>query len=1412
MNRVTTEIVCDLMAMEEHVTSDQRQITDRLNVASAQSAERFHYLDFPPRQDVQNHTSDNKRKRNDPVCVRTGDWWVRAMKTTDIDRLDPDTCAAFRQLLSLAYDRLIRQRSDRGVEYPKNISFYFQFVPIVALRSDSGEFRNGRLWDGWLRGGDDDLTRPLRATFVCDVIACGDSSTTLSQKLRGALYNYLLSRKNSLADERFKYSRDYDNVNLWNDAMFTVEMSIIILTSLHKHAIPSYRCASSLIPPHFCEMQRGEAKTSMSGHDMACLTLILEVASSITVCCWKMAETGLSQFLDEAIKTKIAACGKDTGKVYTMVNSAANVTSTSVPATSFYFRLILRFDCLARKFKVKIRNYFPSIITNFTRRMSLSALVKIYVSTLSYGTDVTSFVISVRRLWHVNDHRATPTQQPSVNTQCPPYEQTLEYLETILYNCHCCLQEKLRRSFEIQSTALAQGCNGPRTHQNGVPVLLSLRERKDVALLALMITSLSYYRATRLMSFRQAMRPRGSALAQPFSAVVAPQVSHLDFTISDADYSRTLGRCFLRRAVGDRIQHTVNEMVKYSVAPRVSQAAGCLRLCTLSCSVSRRPPGLSRLWRTTCAHWRPARFHAHRHINRNKPRPADVGMRDAICRSSCSEVVIHSPTQPLVLQRAHDSTGTASQYTVHGVFRSEVSSTFEHDQASWMTNYDIRSIFRHLTCSHTLTPLTKRGDDESSEPNARVELVYNITNSSCDGRGEARRREIKTNAGNALASTLAWAETVKLQFAAEKIKTILLRRELTRNPITIFDCMNKLVFLAIVIFGVASWYGTVAHYHMKRNLLKNADSVLISLRTAYRIWSDCVVQLRHLKTFDDWYSAQGWAWVVPDYSSPQPLYEDHFFPKWQKVNECGRFPFCLILSCVSNLEQYPRDSGVTAGMLKRGVEVGCTERMSTELGGLKTVRNDKLAGTYFRGISVKVLRWIGSDLAMFSVDVMHAMNSTFSRAWEGGEDARLSFGQETLSMLCDLSPLMHLELWCTTVSVQRFAIIIEDLSAGHVGKSIRIRLDCAIFVSSGWLVEHIPPYCLGVGTSRRCRLACSPPTKAIRVTGFSHVGIVPDDAIGRAGFLGDLSFPPPLHSGAAPYSPQTPSSALKTPLLRVAEISSLTHSWFDSERMKKLRIDYTHVSVPLANTYTELQTHYVEPQVTTTRLILLQSPAGKTSPEIFSRETAGPRDNCSVISPLQAAMGIQRAHGPKGQSLRTMDWRIADYVKSSRDVTGSRGPIIAMRTMDWRIADYVKSSRDVTGSRGPIIAMRTMDWRIADYVKSSRDVTGSRGPIIAMRTMDWRIADYVNKIAHSTIHKTRDQNFSLPTRESARQWIRFGTSPVAQNNVSGSTVCKVSARGSEVTTCARTQGRVFHANIFGTSPVAQKQCQRLDSV
>ncbi|KAJ8886209.1 hypothetical protein PR048_012418 [Dryococelus australis] len=66
------------------------------------------------------------------------------------------------------------------------------------------------------------------------------------------------------------------------------------------------------------------------------------------------------------------------------------------------------------------------------------------------------------------------------------------------------------------------------------------------------------------------------------------------------------------------------------------------------------------------------------------------------------------------------------------------------------------------------------------------------------------------------------------------------------------------------------------------------------------------------------------------------------------------------------------------------------------------------------------------------------------------------------------------------------------------------------------------------------RLACSPPTKANQ-PGHSRI-FARGNLAGRchwsAGFLGNLPFPPPLHSGARSYSPQSTASAFKASLLR----------------------------------------------------------------------------------------------------------------------------------------------------------------------------------------------------------------------------------------------------------------------------------------
>ncbi|KAJ8868634.1 hypothetical protein PR048_030173, partial [Dryococelus australis] len=85
---------------------------------------------------------------------------------------------------------------------------------------------------------------------------------------------------------------------------------------------------------------------------------------------------------------------------------------------------------------------------------------------------------------------------------------------------------------------------------------------------------------------------------------------------------------------------------------------------------------------------------------------------------------------------------------------------------------------------------------------------------------------------------------------------------------------------------------------------------------------------------------------------------------------------------------------------------------------------------------------------------------------------------------------------------------------------------------------HVNRFTILVGATVSEWLTYSPPTKAIRVQ--SPAGSLRIFACGNrdgrcrwsSGFIRDLPFPPPFHSGAAPYSPQSPSSVLKTTMLR----------------------------------------------------------------------------------------------------------------------------------------------------------------------------------------------------------------------------------------------------------------------------------------
>ncbi|KAJ8878872.1 hypothetical protein PR048_019471 [Dryococelus australis] len=88
--------------------------------------------------------------------------------------------------------------------------------------------------------------------------------------------------------------------------------------------------------------------------------------------------------------------------------------------------------------------------------------------------------------------------------------------------------------------------------------------------------------------------------------------------------------------------------------------------------------------------------------------------------------------------------------------------------------------------------------------------------------------------------------------------------------------------------------------------------------------------------------------------------------------------------------------------------------------------------------------------------------------------------------------------------------------------------------------------CQNNNTHVNIRFTYSPPTKVTRVrssAGSLRIFACENRTVRccwSAGFLGDLPFPPPFHSGAAPYSLQSPTSTLKTSMLRAVQISSLT--------------------------------------------------------------------------------------------------------------------------------------------------------------------------------------------------------------------------------------------------------------------------------
>ncbi|KAJ8886540.1 hypothetical protein PR048_012751 [Dryococelus australis] len=171
-----------------------------------------------------------------------------------------------------------------------------------------------------------------------------------------------------------------------------------------------------------------------------------------------------------------------------------------------------------------------------------------------------------------------------------------------------------------------------------------------------------------------------------------------------------------------------------------------------------------------------------------------------------------------------------------------------------------------------------------------------------------------------------------------------------------------------------------------------------------------------------------------------------------------------------------------------------------------------------------------------------------------------------------------------------------------------------------------------------------------RVTGFSHVGIVPAMPL-VGGFLGDLPFPSPLHSGAAPYSPQSPTSALNTSLLRAPKPITVYLSLDRDGRGKRRNPSINHSTVgkdkPIAfasRTLNKAETNY---STTEREMLALVLAVKHFRPYLFGRQFKIVTDH----KPLQYVFNV------KDYSSRPLKWRLK-LAKYSFEITYKAGKTI----------------------------------------------------------------------------------------------------------------------------------------------------------
>ncbi|KAJ8897472.1 hypothetical protein PR048_002818 [Dryococelus australis] len=146
--------------------------------------------------------------------------------------------------------------------------------------------------------------------------------------------------------------------------------------------------------------------------------------------------------------------------------------------------------------------------------------------------------------------------------------------------------------------------------------------------------------------------------------------------------------------------------------------------------------------------------------------------------------------------------------------------------------------------------------------------------------------------------------------------------------------------------------------------------------------------------------------------------------------------------------------------------------------------------------------------------------------------------------------------------------------------------------------------------------------------GLSHVGIMPDYVTGQLFFLGDLPFPPPFHSGAAPNSPQSSSSC------------SLVVRRSASQEVGRVALAFRRLRTPGRMARRTLKSYPASPAATigtSCRRCLAPSRVSKSTTNLTMLFTAS-QNSSNPFSPSQQALIVAL---PWGQFL--LNTRIAQY-------------------------------------------------------------------------------------------------------------------------------------------------------------------------